>query len=339
MVIKLSTQSDEPPAGIFRQDLQYARDVRDGIREDKHFLPVLYELPPDMVQSRAYLNPDHFGIVNPNLNFSVDRPYLERELTKAQSSGEESLRGFLAKHLNVEIGLALRSDRWAGADYWQQQGRPGITLDSLLERSEVVTVGIDGGGLDDLLGLCIMGRDAETGKWLAWHHAWAHPSVLERRKAEAARFRDFERDGDLTIVHAIGDDIAELADMVARVEAYDLLDRVGLDPAGIGGLLDALIAAEIPQDKIIGISQGWKLGGSIKTAERKLAEGIIEHDNTPLMAWCVGNAKVEPRGNAILITKQASGSAKIDPLMAHFNAVQLMSLNPDARSGPGIYTL
>lgn len=339
MVIKLSTQSDEPPAGIFRQDLQYARDVRDGIREDKHFLPVLYEFPPDMVQSRAYLNPDNFGIVNPNLNFSVDRPYLERELTKAQSSGEESLRGFLAKHLNVEIGLALRSDRWAGADYWQQQGRPGITLDSLLERSEVVTVGIDGGGLDDLLGLCIMGRDAETGKWLAWHHAWAHPSVLERRKAEAARFRDFERDGDLTIVHAIGDDIAELADMVARVEAYDLLDRVGLDPAGIGGLLDALIAAEIPQDKIIGISQGWKLGGSIKTAERKLAEGIIEHDNTPLMAWCVGNAKVEPRGNAILITKQASGSAKIDPLMAHFNAVQLMSLNPDARSGPGIYTL
>jgi len=29
-----------------------------------------------------------------------------------------------------------------------------------------------------------------------------------------------------------------------------------------------------------------------------------------------------------MITKQASGSGKIDPLMALFNAVQLMSLNP-----------
>ena len=32
-----------------------------------------------------------------------------------------------------------------------------------------------------------------------------------------------------------------------------------------------------------------------------------------------------------MITKQASGFAKIDPLMALFNAVSLMALNPEAR--------
>ena len=36
------------------------------------------------------------------------------------------------------------------------------------------------------------------------------------------------------------------------------------------------------------------------------------------MSWAVANARVEPKGNAINITKQASGSARIDPLMAAF---------------------
>ena len=327
--IFLTTQSDDPPAGVFKQKLQYARDVRDGKVIDPRFVPIIYEFPDDMIKAGEHRDPKNFSMVNPNMGYSVDREFLEREFQKAQNDGEESMRGFLAKHLNVEIGLNLRSDRWAGADFWQQQGAiKGLTLDQLLDRSEVVDVGIDGGGLDDLLGLAVVGRDRDTREWLLWTHAWAHPSVLERRKSEVARFMDFAKDGDLTLVKNIGEDVAEVAEIVARCEASGLLDKVGCDPAGLGGILDALTEADLPEDKIIGISQGWKMTGAIKTAERKLAEGIMVHGGQPLMAWCVGNAKVEPRGNAVIITKQAAGSAKIDPLMALFNAVTLMSLNP-----------
>jgi len=85
---------------------------------------------------------------------------------------------------------------------------------------------------------------------------------------------------------------------------------------------------DFARERIVGVSQGWKLVGAIKSTERRLAEGTMHHGGSPLMAWCVGNAKVEPRGNAVLITKQAAGFAKIDPLMATFNAVALMALNP-----------
>lgn len=332
-VIYLTTQSDDPPAGVFRQKLQYARDVRDGIIKDKHFLPVLYEFPEYMLKAGMHREKQNFYVTNPNMGASVDETFIMREFDKAENAGEDSLRNFLAKHLNVEIGLALRADRWAGADFWEGQNRDEITLEYILDHCDVVDIGIDGGGLDDLLGLAVVGRHAETHKWVGWCHAWAHPSVLERRKSEAARFRDFSKDGDLKLVDKIGDDVYDVVEICVKVDESGLLDKIGVDPHGLGGILDALLESGIDEDKIIGVSQGWKLQGAIKTAERRLAEGQLIHANQPMMNWCVGNAKIEPRGNAVLITKQASGFAKIDPLMALFNAVNLISLNPEPSGG------
>lgn len=339
-VIWLSTQSDEPPSGIFKQKLDYARKVRDGEIIDPGFVPVIFEHPPEMVANGDCLKLENMALVNPNMGFSVDQQFLEREFSKAELAGGDSFRGFMAKHGNVEIGMNLRSDRWAGADWWMQQGtEKAMTLDDLLDRCEVVDVGIDGGGLDDLLGLAVVGREKATRKWLTWTHAWAHPSVLERRKDIASRLHDFAKDGDLTMVKRIGDDVVDVADICALIEARGLLDMIGCDPAGLGGIVDALVEAGIPEEKMTSIPQGWRLMGAIKTAERKLAEGVMVHGGQPLMAWCVGNAKVEPRGNAIMITKQMAGSGKIDPLMALFNSVTLMSLNPEAVDGPEIQTL
>jgi len=333
--IYLSTQADVAPAGVFRQKLLYARGVRDGKIADQRFLPVLYEFPPDMVKDGAVPKRRFWQVTNPNLGASVDPEFLDREHQKAQHAGAESLAGFYAKHLNIEIGLALQSDRWTGADFWQARGDKVLTLEALIERCEVVVIGIDGGGLDDLLGLAVLGRDRETRKWLHWGKAWAHPIVLERRKEIAPKLRDLAEAGDLTFVERPGDDVAELADIVVDLNERGLLpgkDAIGVDAAGIGDIVDELLspARGLASEQIVAISQGWKLMAAIKTTERKVAGGELVHGAQDLMAFCVGNAKVEPKGNAMLITKQASGSAKIDPLMALFDAVSLMAMNPEA---------
>ena len=322
-LINITTQSERTPAGVFRTELMKARKVRDGETKSA-VLPILYELPPGI----DWRDTSNWWMVTPNRGKSIEVERLIPDYEQAEASGEEELRRWASQHLNIEIGLALMTNRWAGADFWEAQAREKVTLHHLLAHSEVIDIGIDGGGLDDLLGLAVLGRHAETKEWMLWIHAWAHPSVLERRKGEAARFRDFASDGDLSLVKAVGQDVAHLAEIVAQVEDSGLLDKIGVDPSGLGGILEALDAAGVPAEKIIGISQGWKMTGAIKTAERKLAEGVLVHGGQPLMAWCVGNAKVEPRGNAVIITKQAAGAAKIDPLMATFNAVTLMSLNP-----------
>ncbi|HCL5401241.1 TPA: terminase large subunit [Citrobacter freundii] len=329
-VIFLTTQSDEPPAGVFKERLDYWRAVRDGKINDLKTLGVLYEFPDSMVESKAYLEPKNFYITNPNIGRSVSEEWIADQLLKNQNKTDGTLQQFLAKHLNIEIGLNLRSDRWAGVDFWEPQIRQ-VKFSDILQRAEVATVGIDGGGLDDLLGLYIIGRDKETREWIGWGHAWAHEIAVRRRKSEESRFNDFVKAGDLTIVKRVGQDTEEVAEYVSRINDAELLDKIGIDPSGVGQILDALVEAEIPEDSVVGVSQGWRLGGAIKTTERKLAEGVLIHGGQPLMAWCVGNARVEPKGNAILITKQASGKGKIDPLMALFNAVSLMALNPEAK--------
>ena len=343
-VIFLTTQSDEPPAGVFKDKLAYWRNIRDGIIKNPKVLGVLYEFPKAMVTAKAYLQADNFYITNPNIGKSVNAEWLAEKLLENQSKTDGTYQQFLAKHLNVEIGMNLRSDRWAGADFWQAAALPVLTLQELLRRCEVVTVGIDGGGLDDLLGLAVIGRETETGRWLVWTRAWLHPIAVERRKSEGSKYADFIAEGDLVLVDRLGQDLDEVVDIVVEVVESDLLDKSGVDRHGLGGIFEALVGTEdtpgpVEANMVTGIPQGWQLQGAIKTAERKLAGKQMLHGGQPLMAWCVGNAKVVPVGNAISITKQASGLGKIDPLMAMFDAAYLMALNPEAKSGPAIHSM
>jgi len=332
----ITTQSDEAPAGVFRDDLKKARDVRDGKRQSA-ILPVLYEFPDEMQRDRnkPWRDPAVWSLVTPNVNRSISIDRLAADFADEEAKGEAALRLWASQHLNIEIGVVLRSDGWAGADFWEQATDFAVTLDYVLARCEVAVIGIDGGGLDDLLGLTVVGRERETRRWLTWSHAWAHKIVLERRKEIAPRLLDFVQAGDLTLVERPGDDVQGVADAVCRVKDAGLLPdekAVGVDAAGITDVVDELVTETrgITLDQIVAISQGWRLNGAIKTTERKVAGRELIHGGQPLMAWCVGNARVEEKGNAISVTKQASGKAKIDPLMALFDAVSLMALNPAA---------
>lgn len=353
-VIYLSTMSDEAPAGIFKEKLDYARSVRDGQIDDLRFLPVIYKFPQAYIDNGDYIKPENWYITNPNLGASVDMDYLTDTLKRAKESHDKNtLQTALAKHLNVEIGISLRANRWAGAEFWEKAGRQ-FTLDELIEASEVITMGGDGGGLDDLLGCAVVGRlptpkyiytddnnvRHEVKQWWVWVRAWCHPIALERRKQDEPRYRDFETHGDLVIVQNVGDDVAEFADIAKKVYDSGKLDKIGLDPAGADDIVIALESIGIPKDThMTGVSQGWKLGGYQKVCERKIASGDLLHAGQPLMAWCVGNVQVRTSNSGVMMSKSESGNGKIDPVIAMLNAVALMSQNPAVPRGDdvGVY--
>ena len=187
-------------------------------------------------------------------------------------------------------------------------------------------------------------RNCWRGRWLAWGRGWIHPIALERRKSEAARYQDFIKTGDLVLVARVGQDVQEVVALVEQVVDSGLLDKVGVDRLGLGAIYDALVGTDdepgpVEADQVVAIPQGYQLNGAIKTAERHVAAKKLVHGGIALLAWCVSNAKTVLQGNAVTITKAASGVGKIDLLMALFDAVYLMALNPESKSGPAIQTL
>jgi phage terminase large subunit-like protein len=340
-LIMITTQSDEPPSGCFRAELMLARGIRDGRVKGPaaSLLPILYEFPEAMqtAKDRPWQDPVNWPMVLPNLGLSIDIDRLETDFAQAREKGEEEIRRWASQHLNVEIGLGLHAARWRGADYWEGAANTAITLDTLIERCDVAVVGVDGGGLDDLFGLCVAGRCRVTRDWLYWFRAWCQRDVLELRKDIAEKLMDFERAGDLVLCDTPDDDIEGAVAIVVRLAEAGLLPdkaAIGVDPQGIAALVEALDAAGIANEQIAAIGQGYRLASAVWGMERKLKDGSIWHDGSDMMAWCVGNAKAEQRGNAVLITKETAGKAKIDPLIAAFNATKLLERNPAAAAAP-----
>lgn len=329
-----TTQSDEIPVGAFKDELKFARKIRDGEFKGKLIrptLPILYEFPLSIASdAEQWQDTANWPMVMPNLGKSVQLESLRADWLSERSKGDHAIRVWASQHLNIEIGVGTPDDGWGGAEFWAHQADETLTLDELLMRSDVATVGIDGGGLDDLLGLCVIGREKTTRRWLVWNHAYANRIVLERRKDIASRLCDFEKEGSLTFCD-VPDDVDALAKVVAKVRAAGLLpekNAVGFDPNNVGAIIEALSANKITDEMLRRLRQGPALSPALWGIERKLSDGTLIHSGLELMDWAVGNVKVQRKDNGDQATKQHAGSAKIDPFIAMLCAGILMSWNP-----------
>jgi phage terminase large subunit-like protein len=338
----ITTESDDVPVGVFKDKLHLAREVRDGHAKDGKMLAVLYEFSESMMKSGAWRIPENWGLVNPNLDRSISIAGLQELWAEAEGKGDAEMRRAASQHFNIEIGMGLGTDRWVGADYWEKRADKTITFEYILANCEVVVVGIDGGGGDDLFGLVVMGRETGTKRWLVWSKGWCFRKVLERRKSIASALLDFEKAQELVIINdniegeGVLPDLPSIVEVVKQIDDVGLLSCVAMDPEGLGAMVDALAEIGVTEQdkKLFGIDQrGHKLMNALRSIERKLIDGTFRHSDSGLLNWCVNNLKIEATATAFRATKQFAGDRKIDLAMAMFDAADRMSTNPSPLVG------
>jgi phage terminase large subunit-like protein len=314
---------------LWKEEITKARAIRDGSLDVEGYAPILFEPPAEFTSSlEAASDPAMWAMVNPSLGFSVSDRWLRTSFREAVATGETETRRWLSQHANVEVSaFTAVADAWPGAHVWHVGRDETLSWSRILEGADQVVIGIDGGGMDDLLGVCLLGAFGDT--WTAAVHTFINPVVLQRRQSIASLLQDFADAGHLTIMDDTDglDPLYALIDSVVQVRGYELL--IAADPSGVmqeaGRHMTESLG--IKRDKLLAVRQGWGLRPGYQALDRRLRAGTFKHAGQPVLDWCVANARVDGG----LVTKKISGDAKIDALVSLATAsIGMMELPPVA---------
>src|SRR3546814_14640796 len=114
-MMMITTQSDEPPAGVFKAELQLARAIRDGRVKGTAatMLPVLYEFPESMQADREkpWENVKTWHMVMPNLGRSCPLRLLEADYAQAKEKGNEEILRRASQHHTGQGSVRARGGR------------------------------------------------------------------------------------------------------------------------------------------------------------------------------------------------------------------------------------
>ena len=115
LIVHITTSDFERPS-ICNEKHDYASKVRDGIIEDRAFLPVIYEAGRD----DDWTNPEVWAAVNPNYGVSISKEYLAHECQRAQEAPTYE-NTFKRLHLNIRTEQDVR---WISMERWERCGGP-----------------------------------------------------------------------------------------------------------------------------------------------------------------------------------------------------------------------
>lgn len=316
----ITTQSDDVPAGVFKNMLTYARHVRDGTIIDPAFLPVIFEPWKD---ADPWTDERLWPMLLPSYPHIADASFYRSMIAESNSSGPSAIAKDKSQYFNIEIGAGEGGNGWVIAQSYGKLKRVRCTLDEMTAQCSRIAIGVDMGGAGDLTALVVLG-ETKGGSWLVWCRGWLTGHGWSENVMNHSRFQDFEDAGDLKTIEA-GEDASDIVDICIDLRATGKLAGIGVDPAAAADLGDALEAAGFEMERDLhGIGQtAFRLAPAVRTLERRAEQGRLSFIDQGLMAWALGNVVVTKKGNAPCIDKQTALD-RIDPVAALLDAATIM---------------
>lgn len=309
------TTADYDRDSICNEKHAYASRVRDGLIDDPHFLPVVYEAGRD----EDWTDPKVWAKANPNLGVSVSLEYLDRECKRAKESPAYE-NTFRRLHLNQKTESA---SRWIALERWDACGGV-VAAESLLGRE--CFAGLDLASTTDLASLVLAFPDGAGGYDILPFFWCPEEAERKRERTNKARLGEWVRRG---WIDATPGDVIDYDRIRARVN--ELATRYLIREIAIDRWNATHLATQLQGDgfQVVAFGQGYaSMSAPTKELEKLVLAGKIRHGGHPVLRWNAGNVVVAQDAAGNLKPDKERSGEKIDGIVALVMALGRAMLAP-----------
>ncbi|QDV34029.1 Phage Terminase [Tautonia plasticadhaerens] len=285
---------------------QYAVDVRDGVREDPTYLPVIHAAGAgdDWTDEATW----HKAM--PALGDFCSLDFIREEFHKARERPRFE-NTFRQLYLNQ---WTEQAERWLSLDAWD---RCTAEVDWSAFEGRACYAGLDMSTIHDLTALVLVfPGEAEGDPIVVLPFFWVPgESAIERERRDRVPYPAWKREGHVTFTDAETLDHERVASEIEAIAQRFPIQALAFDPAHAG-----YVATRLDRDgaglTMLPFKQThfW-MNAPAKRLEGLIIDGNLRHDGQPVLRWCVANAAIDQREELIRPSKGKS-TERIDGVVA-----------------------
>lgn len=306
LMFTITTAGANMGGPCYEKRLEAQRILR-GDSVDERLFAVIYGLD----KGDDFKDPEMWEKANPNLGISVNRDFLEAQVTSAIRSAERQ-NAVKTKHFNVWVGAKTA---WLNMEHWNAAADSSLKIEDFLENK--CMVGLDlATRIDISANVTLFWKEIEGNThYYAFPRFYLPEDALESAK-NAKSYMGWAKDGyiDLhdgaeTNYRAVEDEIVEFC------KPYEVLEVV-YDPWQATQLAQNLRergieAVEMPNN-------AKNLNPPMRDLEAALASGRFHHPDNKVFNWMAGNVVAAPDAKDNLFPRKEANQShqKIDGIVA-----------------------
>lgn len=320
LIIHITTADFDRPS-ICNEKHDYAIKVRDGIIDDRSFLPVIYEMTveDDWTKKRNWKK------ANPNLGISVARAYLEREFKRAQEVPAYE-NTFKRLHLNMKTEQAVR---WLPLEKWDECGVIEIP-DNQLNLVEWYA-GLDLASTTDIAAFVLYSPDNDAVFPTFWI---PRESAYIRERRDRVPYLTWANQGLIRMTDGNVIDYDVILRDIFTLAGRFKINEIAVDRWGSQHIQTQLAGEGL---EVVPFGQGFaSMSAPAKELEKLVVGGSLRHNNNQVLRWMASNVSIEMDAAGNIKASKKKSTERIDGIVALLMAIG-RAIAQDPESGRSVY--